>query len=431
MDVKCRTKLARFNLATILCQMTDEVSTKGRTVIIVGKGYYKKLIINDQIQSFADFAAPSVEPLLVMLGAKYPNTQTNPFNGVLEIFDNYFWSLLVLTVYYTNPYVVLVGSLLVAKSNPRLQTKLYMPNVTLQDILENAHPDERWALNKALANGWDNNYIDMSYTEFYGKIETFIDDMCNKRKVRIFNECGLFERMADTGLRMAYNLFVPEKVYLVLKQDDDFMVLDEMRIVFGPLTMQLLNSFAALRMRYLKELDFNIDKLHINDQMLTFSDFAAPTVEPLLTMLGAKYPNTQTNPFNVLDTIANNDVDTHLSRPQLQPKLYMSNTTLQEILKKSHPDENFVLNKALANGWDSNYIDWSNTDFYGDINTIIANICYKRLHVLLGGYHKITTILQMNRVYYEQVTHIGKTTYYDHAYGYVFNKNVNPVIKQI
>ena len=52
--------------------------------------------------------------------------------------------------------------------------------------------------------------------------------------IQINIECGLFSKQYETGVRMAYELFVENKEYIVLDVDSTYMKLDQIRIAFGP-----------------------------------------------------------------------------------------------------------------------------------------------------------------------------------------------------
>ena len=87
-----------------------------------------------------------------------------------------------------------------------------------------------------------------------------------------------------------------------------------------------------------------------------------------------------------------------------------------------------VINKALSNGWDNNYIDMSYNDFFADINTFIKKIYYDKTEVFIGSLSVIGNIIKLNTIYYEQITHISRSKYFDIPYSFVFNKNINPII---
>ena len=89
-----------------------------------------------------------------------------------------------------------------------------------------------------------------------------------------------------------------------------------------------------------------------------------------------------------------------------------------------------IVNKALSNGWDNNYIDMSYNDFFLDINAFIKRICYDQSEVLIGGLNVITNIMKLNNIYFDQITHVSRDKYLDIPYAFVINKNTNRIIKK-
>ena len=58
-------------------------------------------------------------------------------------------------------------------------------------------------------------------------------------------ECGLHDKQAETGIRMAYDLMVTDKQYDTLMVDPPYMELDEIRIAFGPYIFGLVMAIIA------------------------------------------------------------------------------------------------------------------------------------------------------------------------------------------
>ena len=127
------------------------------------------------------------------------------------------------------------------------------------------------------------------------------------------------------------------------------------------------------------------------------------------------------NPFTFINSIE--DLE---KRDDLQPVLFFPDETIKNF--QSDPQLKKSMTRALANDR-HNQLNYNFREFYQEhINPLFDNVSVKQSHVFLASKIDTDLLISMNKIKYGRMTHISHQHYYNRIYGYIFRKDLNPLI---
>ena len=92
--------------------------------------------------------------------------------------------------------------------------------------------------------------------------------------------------------------------------------------------------------------------------------------------------------------------------------------------------ESRVLNKAMTKN-ETNYIDYTHSDFYHDLDPLMVTIRDNKTHVLVSSFFDIEIVMTINPSLYSQTLHVSDNKYFDKAFGWVLHKHCDPYLMRI